>query len=487
MGYHGLVSKGCQRCRQRKIKCDQRRPGCMRCEKSKKECPGFRNLADVVFRDESSRLIQKTLARDSEGQLEQSVPIAILTTTPVYPKNLDPHMWPTGISPGLSQPINEIGAHFFFANYTCDEPPLSKEYITWLMQMYTEGNNNYALRASVEAAGMAGLSNIFDAPDIASKSKEHYGRALAATNRALSNPVEASTDMTLAAVTFLGLFEFVTIENWDHYGSWAAHIEGAAALLQLRGEEQFSYERGGQLYMQLRSQILFACMQQNVTPPPSLLRASREYQNSALAERRNKTLPRPIGDLYFQLIELRAAMKKGSLTDRIVIRETAISLDEELVVWKGTIPEMWKYTTIDAVGFPPGACFRGKRHLYNRLWTARVWNNWRTVRILLNRIIIDTTPFDTPIGMEEGSPMALIRENSTEICISSPDLIGSPRSATLMWPLLVVSQEPLNPPEERFWAVEQLRRIGASMGIRQAGILADVVAKSMIEFPFTPV
>jgi hypothetical protein len=35
----------------------------------------------------------------------------------------------------------------------------------------------------------------------------------------------------------------------------------------------------------------------------------------------------------------------------------------------------------------------------------------------------------------------------------------------------------------RSFAVEQLRRIGASMGIRQAGLLADTVSKRVNESP----
>lgn len=52
------------------------------------------------------------------------------------------------------------------------------------------------------------------------------------------------------------LVKFITFENWDHSPAWAAHIAGAIALLQLRGEEQFNNERGGQLFVQLRSQIV---------------------------------------------------------------------------------------------------------------------------------------------------------------------------------------------------------------------------------------
>lgn len=52
--------------------------------------------------------------------------------------------------------------------------------------------------------------------------------------------------------------QFITFENSDQYRSWAAHIEGATALLQLRGQQQFNNERGEQLFIQLRSQLVSA-------------------------------------------------------------------------------------------------------------------------------------------------------------------------------------------------------------------------------------
>ncbi|KAK3382105.1 hypothetical protein B0T24DRAFT_672118 [Lasiosphaeria ovina] len=77
---------------------------------------------------------------------------------------------------------------------------------------------------------MASISNVFYAPHVASKAREQYGRALAATNQALGDPVESAADTTLATVILLGYFEFVTFENWDYCRSWAAHIEGATTL-----------------------------------------------------------------------------------------------------------------------------------------------------------------------------------------------------------------------------------------------------------------
>lgn len=111
------------------------------------------------------------------------------------------------VSRALSQPIDELGANFFFANYSLNEPPLSKGYHSWLTGMYRAEGTNYALRAAIEAAGMAGISNISYAPGVASRSKECYGRALAATKQALSDPVESVADTTLLTVILLGLFE----------------------------------------------------------------------------------------------------------------------------------------------------------------------------------------------------------------------------------------------------------------------------------------
>ena len=118
------------------------------------------------------------------------------------------------ITPSLCQPINELAAGFFFSNYSCDEPPLSSGYHAWLAQTYHSQDrcSKAALRAAIEAAGLAGISNISYAPDIAARSKMQYGRALAATKTALSDPVDLPADETLMAVILLGLFEVFVLQ-----------------------------------------------------------------------------------------------------------------------------------------------------------------------------------------------------------------------------------------------------------------------------------
>ncbi|KAK6498829.1 hypothetical protein TWF481_011402 [Arthrobotrys musiformis] len=42
-------SKGCKTCRDRKIKCDETRPGCIRCQKIGKDCPGYARPIHFVY------------------------------------------------------------------------------------------------------------------------------------------------------------------------------------------------------------------------------------------------------------------------------------------------------------------------------------------------------------------------------------------------------------------------------------------------------
>ena len=78
MGYHGKPSKGCDKCRSRKIRvrnsrpppqlslkikqCDQGKPACRRCIQAQCGCPGYRDQLTLQFRDESQEVIRKATA-----------------------------------------------------------------------------------------------------------------------------------------------------------------------------------------------------------------------------------------------------------------------------------------------------------------------------------------------------------------------------------------------------------------------------------------
>jgi hypothetical protein len=144
--------------------------------------------------------------RGSKTELQSLAHVGTGKLFPARPGYYDSYYAPS-VPSAIRQPITDVGAHFFFANYISSEPPLSDEYVSWLRQMYAEGDNDSALRASIEATGMSSIANISHSPELAARSREYYGKALAALNAALRDPDRAGSDAILAAVTFLGIFE----------------------------------------------------------------------------------------------------------------------------------------------------------------------------------------------------------------------------------------------------------------------------------------
>ncbi|KAJ3461824.1 hypothetical protein MRS44_010377 [Fusarium solani] len=68
------------------IKCDQKEPSCGQCEKRNQACPGYRNLVDLMFRDESSHVINKaakTRSRPVAGKKTQPTAQSQTSTSPI--------------------------------------------------------------------------------------------------------------------------------------------------------------------------------------------------------------------------------------------------------------------------------------------------------------------------------------------------------------------------------------------------------------------
>ena len=55
---------------------------------------------------------------------------------------------------------------------------------------------------------------------------------------------------------FLTRVQIVNFNTWDRYYYWFTHVTAAGTLLELRGRDQFARDRGAQLYIQSRSQIV---------------------------------------------------------------------------------------------------------------------------------------------------------------------------------------------------------------------------------------
>lgn len=140
-------------------------------------------MGDVLFRDESARVIRKSQTAFEHGLMPRET-----------------------IAAHISQPPEDVGAQFYFSNFTCGEPPLSEEHRSWLQTLYFTSSRT-PFTAAVEAVGMVALANVYYAPDIATAARQRYWKALIATKEALQDPNQSVADSTLMAVLSLGTYE----------------------------------------------------------------------------------------------------------------------------------------------------------------------------------------------------------------------------------------------------------------------------------------
>ncbi|EPE03295.1 zinc c6 finger domain protein [Ophiostoma piceae UAMH 11346] len=140
MVYCGPPSKGCSNCRDRKIRCDQREPGCGQCEKRQQQCPGYRNMVDLMFRDESSHVIKKAKAKQRRKVTASRTP--------------EPGPSPNGdISPAILPSSSSTTTLALPTETTLPSPPVKLETRPKGLTLLTPGPSNGTSIAGTESSG----------------------------------------------------------------------------------------------------------------------------------------------------------------------------------------------------------------------------------------------------------------------------------------------------------------------------------------------
>jgi hypothetical protein len=163
-------------------------------------------------------------------------------------------------------------------------------------------------------------------------------------------------------------------------------------------------------------------LQQDIAAPPALRQLNNYIDHS------------PVSDLCYQFLDLRRSIKTGEMTDPAAILKATMGMEAELMLWKVERTQAWDYTTVVAEDAPKGTYFKGKRHIYSTPWIARALNNWRTLRIQINHIIVENESYmQEPNDAQLSIATSVIQQMSTDICISVHDFQGSARKFTPLY------------------------------------------------------
>jgi len=232
----GRLSRGCRRCRERRVRCDEGRPSCRRCVLRNEVCEGYRDESSLIFRHETERVIEQSRAAQSVPQssspsarkrsnsagASSTSRVSLSASSSADPSALAPeeaseilpkkrHPWLKRLPARFRAPVEEQTVDQFMESYVlypCNQTS-STGFLEHLPCMFKEVNVNgrHALRWAVRAAAYADASRDQEGYVLAGKALECYGMALEALGESLSTPGREPDDYDLMTVVVLDIFE----------------------------------------------------------------------------------------------------------------------------------------------------------------------------------------------------------------------------------------------------------------------------------------
>jgi hypothetical protein len=164
--------------------------------------------------------------------------------------------------------------HFFFHHYVVQESGRTPTHPDCHGIIYKRATGPGYLANLINAVGLIGLAYMRNAPPLIHAASQPFSRALRGICAALVDPSEASSDQMLVAVMLLALYEVslvshagqvthnnnpeqtVTFNSNANLSSWSRHVDGALALIQLRGVGQLRNRIGRSIFLHLRTEIV---------------------------------------------------------------------------------------------------------------------------------------------------------------------------------------------------------------------------------------
>jgi hypothetical protein len=177
--------------------------------------------------------------------------------------------------PSLEPSFEERAINFFFKHHVAEPSPFQGPF-QYLRAISIANGLDDAIKSSITATGLAGLANVSKSPRMISLARKEYSNALRIVNSAIASPIDALKDSTLISILILAIFESTTCSKGLSLKAWTEHINGAAALVKLRGRTQFTTQTGMFIFLQAQAHLLISCIQRSIPVPESIIALSKQ-------------------------------------------------------------------------------------------------------------------------------------------------------------------------------------------------------------------
>jgi len=506
-------------CRSRRIKCDETKPTCNQCTKSRRQCPGYKDEFDLVFRNETQATERRARKANKKASTRDNQPTETTAETA--------ESWTDVFSAsGQSMvvlprpPVKEEADCFFLANFvmTPAQEKGTRGFADWIVPMIKQNGahvDNH-LQYAFNACSMALLNNKGGSNNrLNEKALFEYTRALSATNAALRDPKTQMTDSTLGAVLLLGTYENITARKIGML-SWGSHIEGAMQIVKARGKKQLQGEVGRLLFVSVRAMMIVHAITSGQPPPMGAdwwIADAQRDESSTLVQR----FAIKAAEIRAEVARVMSTMQRTSTSTQImmtIIRKCQkLDLDIQswmqtrsedwqckTVAWEASIPSNGDYTKLDV--------FPGRIDVFGDLYIASVWSLARTTRMLMATTIMRcaawvVAPVDYRTTSEYATSSRICIEMVTDIIASIPFHFGlqqrrpslindSNRSSfacgngmstsclagyMAVWPLGHIYHSDFATDNQVAWVGGRLKYIGDVLGVKYALIVRSLRLK----------
>ncbi|KAL4949077.1 hypothetical protein BDW69DRAFT_198389 [Aspergillus filifer] len=488
---HGRLSKGCQTCRKRKIKCDQALPSCSQCRKAGWVCPQYEDSLDRMFQyhhtEHKTEIKQPNLSLKS---LQSSVATSAITF------ELDRTRIGLSVPGCISPPLNDRAVEYFLITNTFRNDDKLRGFYEYL-PLFSDTKSGKEVSLSLTAAALAAYGNRFGYPEVLDRARHYYGRSLRSVNRALQSPEDAATDDTMISILLLNTFEGLTSEGPTSLAYSEGHMKGELMVLNLRGESVMKTRHGLQIFQHMSRCIITYCIIRPTRVPPDVIRLRRlaaKYMDTSDPAWK-------LEEMMIKLASFHTDVCEGVIADHKTIIDVALKLDEEICMLKASLSPMFepKPTKSDETMESQATSY-----MYSDLWAAYIWNYTRTCQLhLQNEVIIQLSQqcgHSPSSSLENQNLVAQSRMTMErlilDICASvgqyGGHLLADSRDqyATghapgpvpmvagvyfLLLPLLIAGI--MTPSDtQRDWIVQQCRLLAKLTGIQRMATVADAIA-----------
>jgi Fungal specific transcription factor domain/Fungal Zn(2)-Cys(6) binuclear cluster domain len=290
-------SKGCSTCRKRKKGCDLARPSCGQCVKSGHPCGGYQKDLTFIHHKVPRKVRLQSLPKKFPQQA--GAPLAHSSSWPATSDGVSTssssadeksstasphsgwdrsaalvqkHPWPSQSPPLCEMPPNltltalttlhtSLFNSFFLPRNSFSIKNSFSPYghpANWTQFVPLLLNNDPSLQLAYLAASCSRIGHDNHDDNLLASSKKFYGKALREVQRAISDPKRRYTEETLLACSTLGLYEIfesqtsAVAQPGSTPNGWLSHSAGVARLLEARGPESYSTDRGHPIFLHTR-------------------------------------------------------------------------------------------------------------------------------------------------------------------------------------------------------------------------------------------